>query len=143
MQKIYPADLDSPLQELFIRGLGFIVAPLVRFKIDFLSARIGRSIQPYNSSHLRVKQTNDICVARCVRHDLDVRFVRGICCGDRHVQSHCSGRYNQGKSSRGSWCWWVGQFVAVAVACAALAVALVLASSRAVLVPVGAKGPGN
>ena len=29
-QKIYPADLDSPRQELFIRGLEFIVAPLVR-----------------------------------------------------------------------------------------------------------------
>ena len=41
-----PADLDSPLRELFIRGLGFIIAPLARFKIDFLSARIGRSIQP-------------------------------------------------------------------------------------------------
>ena len=28
--KIDKEDLDSPRQELFIRGLGFIVAPLVR-----------------------------------------------------------------------------------------------------------------
>ena len=27
--KIYPEDLDSPRRELFIRGLGFIVALLV------------------------------------------------------------------------------------------------------------------
>ena len=38
-------DLDYPRRELFIRGLGFIVAPLVRLKKDFLSARIGRLIQ--------------------------------------------------------------------------------------------------
>ena len=44
-QKIYPADLDSPRRELFIRGLGFIVALLVRWQINFSSARIGRPIQ--------------------------------------------------------------------------------------------------
>ena len=40
--KIDPADLNSPRRELFIRGIGFIVALLVRWQIDFLSARIGR-----------------------------------------------------------------------------------------------------
>ena len=34
-RKIYPVDLDSPRRELVIRGLGFIVAPLVRWQIDF------------------------------------------------------------------------------------------------------------
>ena len=33
--KIYPKDLDSPRGELFIRGLGFIVGPLIRWQIDF------------------------------------------------------------------------------------------------------------
>ena len=42
-----PVDLDSPRRELFIRGLGFIVALLVRWQIVFLSARIGRPIQLY------------------------------------------------------------------------------------------------
>ena len=45
LTKIYHVDLDSPRRELFIRGLGFIVARLVRWQIDFLSARIGRPIQ--------------------------------------------------------------------------------------------------
>ena len=46
--KIYPADLDSPHRAFFIRGLGFIVIPLVRWQIDFLSARIGSPIQLYS-----------------------------------------------------------------------------------------------
>ena len=33
------------------------------------------STSSYNVSYLRVKQINDICVARCVRYDLDVRCV--------------------------------------------------------------------
>ena len=44
-RKIYPVDLDSSRRELFIRGLGFVVALLVRWQIDILSARIGRPIQ--------------------------------------------------------------------------------------------------
>ena len=42
-----PVDLDSPRRELFIRGLEFIVALLVRWQIVFLSARIGRPFQLY------------------------------------------------------------------------------------------------
>ena len=47
LTKMYQVDLDSPRRELFIRGPGFIVALLVRWQIDFLSARIGRPIQLY------------------------------------------------------------------------------------------------
>ena len=40
-RKTYPEDLDSPRRELFIRGLGFIAALLVRWQINVLSTRIG------------------------------------------------------------------------------------------------------
>ena len=43
--KIDPADLDSPRRELSNGGLKSVVALLVRSQINFLSARIGRSIQ--------------------------------------------------------------------------------------------------
>ena len=43
--KIDPADLDSPRRELFIRGLTIVVALLVCWQINFLSARIGRPMQ--------------------------------------------------------------------------------------------------
>ena len=43
--KPYLEELDSPRQELSNGGLGFIVALLVRWQIDFLSARTGRPIQ--------------------------------------------------------------------------------------------------
>ena len=36
--KIVPADLDSPRRELFVRGLGFVVALSVRWQIDFSCA---------------------------------------------------------------------------------------------------------
>ena len=44
-KNIYLEGLDSPRRELFIRGLGFIVALLVHWQIIFLSSRIGRPIQ--------------------------------------------------------------------------------------------------
>ena len=37
--RIYQADLDSPRRELSNGGLESVVAPLVRWQIDFLSAR--------------------------------------------------------------------------------------------------------
>ena len=40
-------DLNSPHRELSNGGLKSVVAPLVRWQINFLSARIGRSIQLY------------------------------------------------------------------------------------------------
>ena len=46
--KIDPADLDSPRRELSNGGLKSVVALLVRWQINFLSARIGRSIQLYH-----------------------------------------------------------------------------------------------
>ena len=46
--KIDPADLDSPRRELSNGGLKSVVALLVRWQIDSLSARIGRSIQMYH-----------------------------------------------------------------------------------------------
>ena len=44
-RKIYLEDLDSPRREIFICGLRFIVALLVPWQIDSLSARIERPIQ--------------------------------------------------------------------------------------------------
>ena len=44
-RKIDRADMNSPRQELSSGGLGIVVALLVRWQIDFLLARIGRSIQ--------------------------------------------------------------------------------------------------
>ena len=43
--KIDPADLDSPCRELSNGGLKSIVTLLVRWQINFLSARIGRPMQ--------------------------------------------------------------------------------------------------
>ena len=43
--KIVKADLDSPCRELSNGGLESIATLLVRWQIDFLSARIGRPIQ--------------------------------------------------------------------------------------------------
>ena len=43
--KIYLADLDSPRRELSNGGLKSVVALLVCWQIDFLSARIGHPIQ--------------------------------------------------------------------------------------------------
>ena len=45
--KIDQADLDSPRRELSNGGLGIVVALLVRWGINFLSARIGHPIQLY------------------------------------------------------------------------------------------------
>ena len=45
--KIYLADLDSPRRELSNGGLKSVAALLIRWQINFLSARIGRSIQLY------------------------------------------------------------------------------------------------
>ena len=46
--EIDTADLDSPRRELSNGGLKSVVALLVRWQINFLSARIGRSIQLYS-----------------------------------------------------------------------------------------------
>ena len=46
-----PADLNSSCQELSNGGLGIAVALLVRWQINFLSARIGRPIQLYKKWH--------------------------------------------------------------------------------------------
>ena len=43
--KIDTEDLDSPRQEFFVCGLGFIVTLLVCWQIDFLSAYTGGPIQ--------------------------------------------------------------------------------------------------
>ena len=43
--KIVKADLDSPRREVSNGGLKSVVTLLVRWQIDFLSARIGRPIQ--------------------------------------------------------------------------------------------------
>ena len=43
--KMNPEDLNSPCRELFTRGLGFIAALLVHWKIGFSTACIGRPIQ--------------------------------------------------------------------------------------------------
>ena len=43
--KIVKADLDLHRRELSIRGLGFVVAFLVRLGIDFLCAYTWRAIQ--------------------------------------------------------------------------------------------------
>ena len=42
---IDPADLNSPRRELSNGGLGIVVALLVRWQNDFLSAHIGYPIQ--------------------------------------------------------------------------------------------------
>ena len=42
-----PEDLDSPRQDLSNGGLGIVVALLVCWQFDFLSARIGRPTQLY------------------------------------------------------------------------------------------------
>ena len=48
--KIVPADLNSPCRELFIRGLGFVVTPLVRSEIVFLCASTQGAIQLYTGT---------------------------------------------------------------------------------------------
>lgn len=39
--KIYQVDLDSPRQELSVRGLGFVAALSIRSGIDFVCAYTG------------------------------------------------------------------------------------------------------
>ena len=43
--KPYPKDLDSPRRDLFNGGLGFVVAHLVRTRINFSCVSTGGSIQ--------------------------------------------------------------------------------------------------